>query len=49
MEMTFGMDIKSHEDKFLQASERALQHVQRAMIPGAFFVDTFPICLSLNT
>jgi len=24
MEITYGMDIKSHEDKFLQAAERAL-------------------------
>jgi len=43
--MTYGMDIKSHEDKFLQAADRALEHFERAMIPGAFLVDTFPICL----
>jgi len=48
MEMTYGMDIKSHEDKFLQAADQALEHFERAMIPGAFLVDTFPICLSPN-
>jgi len=48
MEMTYGMDIKSHEDKFLQAAERALHYVDSAMVPGAFLVDTFPICLSAD-
>jgi len=46
MEITYGMEIKSHEDKFLQAAERALEHLESAMIPGGFLVDTFPICLS---
>jgi len=48
MEMTYGMDIKSHEDKFLQAAQRALGYLDSAMIPGAFLVDTFPICLSAD-
>jgi len=48
MEITYGMDIKSHEDKFLRAAEQGLEHVQSAMIPGTFLVDTFPICLSPN-
>ncbi|KAF9646067.1 cytochrome P450 [Thelephora ganbajun] len=43
MEMTYGMDIKSHEDKFLQAAERAMGHLESAVVPGAFLVDTFPI------
>ena len=48
MEMTYGMDIKSHEDKFLQASQRAMEHFESAMVPGAFLVDTFPICSSTD-
>ena len=44
MEMTYGMDIKSHEDKFLQASEKAMEYLESAITPGAFLVDTFPIC-----
>ena len=44
MEMTYGTDIKSHEDKFLQASQRAMEHFESAMVPGALLVDTFPIC-----
>ena len=43
MEMTYGMDIKSHEDKFLQAAEKAMKYLESAIVPGAFLVDTFPI------
>lgn len=43
MEITYGMDIKSHEDKFLQTAERAIELGGRVMIPGAFLVDMFPI------
>jgi len=43
MEMAYGMDIKSHEDKFLQAAELATEHFEHAVTPGAFLVDTFPI------
>jgi len=42
------MEIESHEDKFLQASEHGMEHLERAVDPGAFLVDTFPICLSPN-
>lgn len=43
MEIAYGLDIKSHEDKFLQAAEHAMKHAQKTMVPGAFLVDTFPI------
>ena len=43
MEITYGMDVKSHEDTFLQAAERAMEYGDRVMVPGAFLVDTFPI------
>jgi len=46
MEMTYGIEIESHEDKFLQAAERGMEHLGDAVIPGAFLVDTFPVCLS---
>ena len=49
MEMTYGMDIKSHEDKFLQAAERLVELVGETLEPGAFLVDIFPICLSPNS
>ena len=43
MDITYGLDIKSHEDPFLQAAGRAMDCVERTMVPGAFLVDTFPI------
>jgi len=49
MEMTYGMDIKSHEDKFLQAAERVVALIGETLEPGAFLVDTFPIRLSPNS
>ena len=48
MEITYGMDIKSHEDKYLQTAVRALDHLGDAFTPGKFLVDTLPICLSPN-
>jgi hypothetical protein len=43
MEITYGLDIKSHEDKFLQTAEHAAEYMKRVMVPGAFLVNTFPI------
>ena len=43
MEITYGLDITSHEDKFLRAAERAMERVERVLVPGAFLVDTLPI------
>ena len=43
MEITYGIDTKYHKDEFLQTAEHALEHVEKAMVPGAFLVDTFPI------
>ena len=43
MSLTYGLDIKSHEDPFLSAAERALTIIEEVTVPGAFLVDTFPI------
>ena len=43
MEITYGLNIESHENKFLQMAEHALEDLGRAVVPGAFLVDTFPI------
>ena len=43
MEITYGLNIESHEDKFLQTAEHAMKRLERVVIPGAFLVDTFPI------
>ena len=43
IEITYGLDTKSHEDKFLQTAEHAMEYINRVMVPGAFLADTFPI------
>jgi hypothetical protein len=43
MEITYGLDIKSHEDKYLRTAENAMESLGRITVPGAFFVDIFPI------
>ena len=43
MDITYGLDVKSHEDKFLQAAKHAMECVEKVMVPGAFLVDTLPI------
>ena len=45
MFLTYGFDVKSHDDPFLAAAERAVLAVEEATVPGAFLVDTFPICM----
>lgn len=40
--MTYGLNIESHKDKYLQATERASDHAVQALVPGAFLVDTIP-------
>jgi hypothetical protein len=42
MSLTYGLDIKSHEDPFLSSAERALTLLEEVTVPGAFLVDTFP-------
>ena len=43
MEMTYGFNITSNKDKFLRAAVDALELSNKAVIPGAFLVDTLPI------
>lgn len=43
MEMTYGMDITSKEDRFLRVAMEVLDLINRAMIPGTFLVDIVPI------
>ena len=48
MEVTYGLSIESHDDKFLQATELGFEYSERALVPGAFLVDVFPICKYLS-
>jgi hypothetical protein len=43
MSLTYGFNLKSHDDPFLLAAERALHTLEAVAVPGAFLVDTFPI------
>lgn len=43
LSIAYGVDIKSESDKFYSASEDAMIGVVRALLPGAFSVDVFPI------
>ena len=43
MEMTYGMDITSKDDPFMQTAAEGLHLTNMVMVPGAFLVDTVPI------
>jgi len=43
MEMAYGFNIKSNEDRFLRATVAAVESTTRAMVPGAFLVDIIPM------
>ena len=43
MEMAYGFDVKSNEDRFLRATVAAIKSTTRVMVPGAFLVDTIPM------
>ena len=43
MDITYSLNIKTTEDKFLRAVVEATKVVRTAVIPGTFLVDTFPI------
>lgn len=40
----YGIRIKSETDKYFVVAQRAIDAASRAMVPGAFLVDIFPIC-----
>ena len=44
MSLTYGFEVKSHGDPFLAAAEKGLAITEEATVPGAFLVNTLPIC-----
>jgi len=44
MSLTYGFEVKSHDDPFLVAAERGVTLTEEATVPGAFLVDSLPIC-----
>lgn len=43
MELIYGFNIESRDDKFLRATRLACEHSEKALSPGAFLVDVLPI------
>ena len=44
MSITYGIDIKSADDRFLNASLEATHTIVAALVPGKFLVDVIPMC-----
>ena len=43
MKISYGIAIQESEDPYISMAEEAFNGVAEAGIPGAFWVDTFPI------
>ncbi|KAF5391170.1 hypothetical protein D9757_002998 [Collybiopsis confluens] len=43
MNVIYGIEIQSEDDRYITVAETALDGMARAANPGAFFVDIFPI------
>jgi hypothetical protein len=39
---TYGIDVKEHNDPYLEITERALECVRVTLVPGAYLVDLLP-------
>ena len=51
MSIAYGIDIKSADDRFLDANLEAAHAVASVLVPGKFIADVFPIreCLRAQT
>jgi len=51
LSITYGMDIKSADDRFLNANLEAAHALAAVLVPGKFLVDVIPIrvCLRAQT
>ena len=43
MKIAYGIDVQESDDPYISLSEEALNGINEAAIPGAFWVDLFPI------
>ena len=43
MKISYGIDIQEHDDPYVLLNEQSLKGNIEATIPGAFWVDFFPI------
>jgi len=49
LSITYGIDIKSVGDRFLNASIEASHAIAAVIVPGKFLVDFIPICACVCT
>ena len=43
MSTTYGIDVKEHNDPYLEITEHAGDCIKQTFVPGAYLVDLFPI------
>jgi hypothetical protein len=43
MKISYGIDVQESDDPYISRAEDALDGVNQAAIPGAFWVDLFPV------
>jgi hypothetical protein len=43
MNISYGIDVQESDDPYISLAEDALHGLNQAAIPGAFWVDLFPI------
>jgi len=43
IEIAYGLDTKSHEEKPPEALEHTIEYAERFMVPGGLLVDMFPM------
>lgn len=44
MDITYGIDILPENDPYINTAIAATTSLNAASIPGAFLVDSFPLC-----
>ena len=43
MKISYGIDIQESNDPYIMAAQEALEAIHEAGVPGAFWVDVFPV------
>jgi hypothetical protein len=46
LNVTYGIDVKSAEDPYIQIAEKSMEAVGEATNPNSFSLDKLPICAS---
>lgn len=44
LKIAYGYQVEADDDKLLGTVERAMEELSMGLIPGAFLVDSFPLC-----